>query len=529
MSYTCRDKPDLYDSRTGIRQMYRDSRRSSIFRLWSILVICFVFAVIVSGCGAADKEEITSSDQLNRHGMKIGVPIATPEEAFIKNDFPEAEIIPYNDDQLGFKDVSIGRIDAFVHGIVYMESALENGTKGVRILDEVYMEDKVAVGYSDKSEIPDLESKLNEFIAEIKEDGTLEDMKERWTEQGIDEMPEIELPEDPEYHLKVGTTGILKPFSYYDGTELTGHDIELAYRFAAWLNADITFKIYDFGGVIAACETGDVDCVMTNLYITPERAEAIDFSDPLSVTEVGFMVRDTSADAGGSFLNELKSGFEKTFIRSDRWKLFVEGVGVTLLITASSILLGTLLGFAVYMICRRGGRISNTVTRFCVWLIQGMPVVVLLMILYYLIFSTVEISGTLVAIIGFTLLFGAAVYSMLKTGIATVDYGQTEAAYSLGYTDNAAFYRIVLPQALPVIMPGYMVEISSLLKATAVVGYIAVQDLTKMGDIVRSRTYEAFFPLIAVAVIYFILAAILKAAAKRLRKRLGRRNNKTVN
>ena len=139
-----------------------------------------------------------------------------------------------------------------------------------------------------------------------------------------------------------------------------------------------------------------------------------------------------------------------------------------------------------------------------------------------------EISGTLVAIIGFTLLFGAAVYSMLKTGVATVDYGQTEAAYSLGYTDNAAFYRIVLPQALPVIMPGYMVEISSLLKATAVVGYIAVQDLTKMGDIVRSRTYEAFFPLIAVAVIYFILAAILKAGAKRLRKRVDPKSRKQL-
>lgn len=85
-----------------------------------------------------------------------------------------------------------------------------------------------------------------------------------------------------------------------------------------------------------------------------------------------------------------------------------------------------------------------------------------------------------------------------------------------------------MPQALPIMMPGYMVEISNLLKATAVVGYIAVQDLTKMGDIVRSRTYEAFFPLIAVAVIYFILAAILKAAAKRLRKRVDPKSSKTA-
>lgn len=508
--------------------MCRNNRRSLILRILSILTICFFFALIASACGTTDKEEITSSDQLNREGIKMGVPVATPEEAILQDDFPEAEVIPYNDDQLGFKDVSTGRLDAFVHGIVYMENAIDSGTKGVRLLDEVYTVDKVAIGYYDKSEIPDLGGKLNEFIAQIKKDGTLEDMKERWVDEGKDEMPEIDMPENPEYHLRVGTTGILKPYSYYDGTELTGHDIELAYRFAAWLNADVEFKIYDFGGVIAACDTGDVDCVMTNLYITPERAEAIDFSDPLSETPVGYMVRDASSAHDSSFLSRMKSGFEKTFIRNHRWKLFVQGIWTTLLITVSAILLGTLLGFAVYMMCRKGGRIANTAARFFVWLVQGMPVVVLLMILYYIIFGSVEVSGTLVAIIGFTLLFGAAVYSMLKTGVATVDYGQTEAAYSLGYTDKAAFYRIVLPQAIPVIMPGYMTEISSLLKATAVVGYIAVQDLTKMGDIVRSRTYEAFFPLIAVAVIYFILAAILKAVAKRLRKRVDPKSRKQL-
>lgn len=138
-----------------------------------------------------------------------------------------------------------------------------------------------------------------------------------------------------------------------------------------------------------------------------------------------------------------------------------------------------------------------------------MPVVVLLMILCYVIFGQVAISGTIVSIIGFTLIFSAAFFNMMKSGVGAVDRGQTEAAYALGYTDRRAFYRIVLPQALPHFLPAYRGEIVSLIKATAVVGYVAVQDLTKIGDIVRSRTYEAFFPLIAVAVFYFILAAIL--------------------
>ena len=112
------------------------------------------------------------------------------------------------------------------------------------------------------------------------------------------------------------------------------------------------------------------------------------------------------------------------------------------------------------------------------------------------------------------------VLEIVSLGVGAVDRGQTEAAYTLGYTDRKAFFRVVLPQALPHFMPAYKGEITSLIKATAVVGYVAVQDLTKMGDIVRSRTYEAFFPLIAVAVIYFILAAVLTFLVRKIELRI---------
>jgi polar amino acid transport system substrate-binding protein len=131
------------------------------------------------------------------------------------------------------------------------------------------------------------------------------------------------------------------------------------------------------------------------------------------------------------------------------------------------------------------------------------------MILYYIIFGKVAIDGVAVAVIGFTLTFGATVFGLLKMGVGAVDIGQYEAAYALGYSKQRTFFKIILPQALPHVLPAYKGEIVGLIKATAIVGYIAVQDLTKMGDIVRSRTYEAFFPLIAVTVIYFLLEALI--------------------
>ena len=130
------------------------------------------------------------------------------------------------------------------------------------------------------------------------------------------------------------------------------------------------------------------------------------------------------------------------------------------------------------------------------------------------------------AVIGFTLTLGASVFGTLKMGVGAVEPGQYEAAYALGYSNRSTFFRIILPQALPHVLPAYKGEIVSLLKATAIVGYIAVQDLTKMGDIVRSRTYEAFFPLIAVTVIYFLLEGILRFLISHIAVRLDFRRRK---
>lgn len=197
-----------------------------------------------------------------------------------------------------------------------------------------------------------------------------------------------------------------------------------------------------------------------------------------------------------------------------------------MLITVLSMILGTLLGFAVYMCCRSGNVFANTMTRFFVWLIQGMPTVVLLMTLYYIIFGNVSINGVWVSVIGFTLTFGSAMHSMLCSGVAAVNKGQAEAAYALGFSDKRTFFKIILPQAALHFMPAYKAEIVSLIKATAIVGYIAVQDLTKMADIVRSRTYEAFFPLISVAVIYFILAGILAFLVKHIHIKIDPKHRK---
>lgn len=357
---------------------------------------------------------------------------------------------------------------------------------------------------------------------------------EKWT--GSDESAKV-LPEQDwpgsNGTVQAAVCDTLEPMSYAgEGGELKGFDLEMILLMARELDVHVEFVGMEFSAILPYVQSGKALMGAGSIIVTEERRQAVDFIEYRPASFV-LMVRAVQTPSGeaktGGFFSSVADSFERTFLRESRWKLFLSGVGTTLLITVLSVLLGTALGFLVFMLCRNGNPVANTVTRFCVWLIQGMPVVVLLMILFYIIFGQVAISGTIVSVIGFTLIFGAAVYSMIRSGVGAVDGGQKEAAYALGYTDRKAFFRIVLPQALPHFLPAYKGEITALIKATAVVGYVAVQDLTKIGDIVRSRTYEAFFPLIAVAVIYFALAAILTLIVNRIAVRIDpRRRSKSV-
>ncbi len=338
---------------------------------------------------------------------------------------------------------------------------------------------------------------------------------EKWT--GADDSVKV-LPEQnwPGLNgtVKVAACDTLEPMSYVGGdNELKGFDLEIILMMAHKLDVKVEFEGMEFSALLAAVQSGKADLGAGSIIITEERAQAVDFVEyyPAAFVLVVRTAKVETAEAtgDGTTPSSIAASFEKTFIREDRWKLFAEGVLTTLLITALAILFGTALGFAIFMLCRGGNPVANSVTRFSMWLVQGMPMVVLLMILYYIIFGSVAISGIAVAVIGFTLTFGASVFGLLKMGVGAVDNGQYEAACALGYSDRRTFFKIVLPQALPHVLPAYRGEIVGLIKATAIVGYIAVQDLTKMGDIVRSRTYEAFFPLIAVTIIYFLLEGLI--------------------
>ena len=241
-------------------------------------------------------------------------------------------------------------------------------------------------------------------------------------------------------------------------------------------------------------------------------------SEPYNALEIKAVVAGGSIESIG-FFQSLKSSFHKTFVKDSRWMLFADGAKVTLFMTVVSMLLGTCLGFILYLLCRDYSA-AKYLTELVGFIIGTTPTVLFLMILYYVVFGSWNISGIWVSVVAFSLLFGSSVYDMITDGIAAVGIQQYEGARALGYGKNQALFHVLLPQAGMHIFPRYKNEIIALIKETSIVGYIAVSDLTKMSDIVRNRTYEAFFPLISTAIIYFAITGILITLVKRIEIRI---------
>lgn len=242
-------------------------------------------------------------------------------------------------------------------------------------------------------------------------------------------------------------------------------------------------------------------------------------------------------------LQDLKDRFVLNFIEGDRWKYLAKGLLTTLEITAVALLIGIVIGFMVAIIRSTYDKglekktsfigklgnslmsILNAICKLYLTVVRGTPVVVQLLIIYFIIFAKVDIEKLPVAMIAFGLNSGAYVAEIVRGGIMSIENGQFEAGRSLGLNYFQTMRHIVMPQAFKNVLPALGNEFIVLLKETSISGYIALDDLTKAGDTIRSRTYDAFMPLIAVALIYLVIVIGLQAAVNAFERRLRSRDH----
>ncbi len=360
--------------------------------------------------------------------------------------------------------------------------------------------------------------RINEVLKQFTENGTLDELHDIWI---IGDENHKKLASPPTgFDGSAGTIRLgfsdSPPMTYvgHDGVCL-GYEIDLATRIGYELNMKVESTSMNFDALIASVISGKIDIACGAISITDERKKTVDYIGPVYDGGVVLVVRKSSLgevsgldDAEFSlnqFTDSIITSFHRTFIEENRYKLILSGLWVTITVSFLSMLLGTFLGALICAMRRSKKTLMNGFARFYIRLLQGTPIVVVLMILYYIVFLNIKIDAIIVGVIAFGLNFAAYTSEMFRTGIDALDKGQHEAAKASGFSKAQIFFYITLPQAARHILPVYNGEFISMVKMTSVLGYIAIQDLTKASDIIRSRTFEAFFPLIATAIIYFAI------------------------
>ena len=483
-------------------------RAGSFFLLLLTLLGCF----LLPSCGKEPRKEFNTLDDLR------GCTFANADgnssyEPNIEKDIPGVQFARYTNYFDTFIAVANGNADA-AFCFKYTFIGLKEAYPGLRYV-ETDFEIPIVANFS--AEADALRQDFNAFLAEAKQNGLLDRLAEKWM-YGYDELGDGDWVDFRDLNangtvLKVAWNVTNVPYDYLRSGKTAGYEPALVYEFckARGYRPEITETAYD--SVVAGVASGKYQMGVGAYGYTDERDESSHFSDPIFTDRVVYVVNGEAESQG--FWDAVKGSFERTFVRQDRWKLYVDGMLTTLLITVLSVVIGAAVGFAVFLLSQK----SAVLTKISYGIndtLEALPILVVLMVFFYVFFGKSDVSGTFVSVLVFGLSFAFSFFVLLCNSVRGIPKEQTEAGLALGYSRWQTLFKVVLPQATEAFVPGIRSAIVALLKGTAVVGYVAVQDLTKAGDLVRSQTFEAFLPIITVAILYFLLAKLLILLLNRL-------------
>ena len=475
-----------------------------------IIIILFIFLLSLSYClsAFAAEGEYKSPDEMG--GATVGLLTGMPFEDMITARIPNIGGFAYfasmPDETLALK---AKKIDAIFINNALIDFAAAHNPDLVKMGDH-YLDSNFGFAFPKGDPQRDV---WGAIIDRMKADGTIDALWEKWmlSEDPVKTIPEQDWP-GAAGTIRVACADSFEPMSYVgENSVMMGFDVEILLNVAKELDLKVEFTPMEFGALMPTIQAGKADLAIGDIVITAERAEIVDFA-PYAPAYFTMLIR--AADAGTSTEDKgvfagLAASFERTFVKEGRYKMILSGLGMTLLIAVTAAGLGLAIAYGLIFVRRANNSICNRLIAAYNALIAGIPAAVILMVLYYIIFGSSDLSAVIVAIIGFALIYCSRAYGIIWNAVSSVDGGQREAALALGYHEALAFREVILPQSKNYYRPLLYSQFILLMKETSVAGYITVLELTRAGDLIRSRTMEAFFPLISIAAIYFLLTRLM--------------------
>ena len=476
----------------------------------------------------ADTRILTVED-LSR--LRMATVISTVGEDYICRHFPGKELQAYDDILGPIEALKAKRVDAVITVRPNAVYALNNNP-GLTLMPNVLARRGLSFVMA-KGNVA-LRDSINKVILGMKADGTTDSLTSLWMKHG--NMPKETIETDDvqsDRVLRVGMSATYPPFAFIgaDG-EITGYEAEMARIIAKRMGMRVKLSNIKFAGMISALQAGTVDVVASMQSPTDKLKPAVEFSEPYYDCELVAIVRSPKHEGRqiepgeGSWWRTPQRIVYNNLIEEKRYNLIAEGLCTTVLISLLAAVLGTLLGFVVCFARLAENRFVRKTADAYVVILQGIPDVVWLMLCFYVIFVPMHLNAITVSIISFGFKFSVVVAEMLGSSITNIGNGQIEAGLALGFSRSGVFRHIIMPQAVRRALPSYLTSFSELFKMTAIVGIIAITDLAAAGDIIRSCTFDAFFPLMVVSVVYFLLGWLISLSFNRIIAYIDRKRRK---
>lgn len=491
---------------------------------FAFLCVILISSLLLTGCGSSEESvpasPVESVDDLE--GKTIGVQLGTAED-LSASEIKDATVEEYNSGAEAVQALLQGKLDCVIMSEVPAQTFVSRNS-GLSILDDAYATESAAICVAKGN--TKLTNKLNEILATFQADGTLDQIIGNYIGDATKGKQPYQSPSNVDRSngtLVVATNAEFEPYEYVENGKIVGIDIELAQAIADKLGMELQIDDMHFASIINAVQSGKADVGIAGMAVTEDRLKNVDFTNVYKSAKQVVIVRNGATN----FTSGFRQSLYQNFIKDDRYQSLLKGLGITLFITLFAGIIALALGLGIAFIRFTADklhtlRISNFLMKVYLAVIRGTPSVIQLLIIYYVIFASINVNKILVAIVAFGLNSAAYVAEIIRSGWESIDNGQYEAGRSLGFSYFQTMRHFILPQAVRNVTPALGNEMIALLKSTAISGYIGIIDLTRAGDFIRSRTYEALMPLLTVAVIYLIIVILMSLMVYRIERRLKR-------
>lgn len=484
----------------------------------AFLLVTVLLALVLCGCGKKSiPSKVQSIDDLP--GAIIGTQLGTTGDIYASDFTEQGSVLKqYNKGSDAIMALKQSKVDCV---IIDSEPAKKfvSLNSDLSILPEEFVVEEYAICIA--KENTELMGRIDDAIAQLKADGTLDSIIANYIGEEAGNSPYISKGQSGPV-LTMATNAQFEPYEYRENGKIVGIDVDMATAICDILGMQLEIQDIEFDSIITAVQSGKADIGVAGMTVTADRLKNVNFSDPYTTATQVIIVRN-GGTASGHFFSAEK--FRQNFVEDNRWKFVTDGLLNTLRISLFAVLIGVVFGFLLAVIrfsCDMTGKLRflNFLCRVYITIIRGTPAMIQLLIIYYVVFASVNVNAVVVATVAFGLNSSAYIAEIVRSGLSSIDRGQFEAGRSLGFTYVQTMWYFILPQAVKNILPALGNEFIVLLKETSISGYIGILDLTRGGDLIRSRTYDAFLPLITVAVIYLALVMFLSMLVRKLERRL---------